>query len=374
MYDEGRVVLDTDNHPIKDYRDIPLTVSSEVEGGLTEAIRHVDPRITHGDIWARSSVFPVLVLGQQKLTSNSPEKYGKGGILSHNALSSRASQFRLVNCIPARKERAGTKEIRDFIRGLMSPAAIAANSTRELSKLSGAQLEQVQKLSKGKHDANVGGYGLKDAPRAGPAPCKARKAVEKNRKPASSKSHKNISREVTCELDFHEDIVRQPPSFAPEQGQLYQCQTPHSFTLNTQYTSPDPFSGAPYGYAPLDPSSKFCFANNDFRPLASSSTTYENMLIGPAFATPVSYVPQFDPWEGSSSGTGQYTLNTPTNGTNLSTPSPLGEFKHQYIPPQPPQDVQYIQEAPITTHTGVMSDWPPTTTTADQSYMFQLGS
>ena len=57
MYDDGRVVLSTDNHPVKDYRDIPLTVSSEVEGGLTEAIRHVDPRITWGDIWARLSVF-----------------------------------------------------------------------------------------------------------------------------------------------------------------------------------------------------------------------------------------------------------------------------------------------------------------------------
>lgn len=56
MYDEGRVVLDPDNHPIMDYRDIPWTLSSNIEGALMEAIRRLDPRITIIDFWARLSV------------------------------------------------------------------------------------------------------------------------------------------------------------------------------------------------------------------------------------------------------------------------------------------------------------------------------
>ena len=58
MYDEGRVVLDLNNHPIKAYQDIPLTLSTEVEGGLLVAIRGIDPRISNLDLWARVSVSP----------------------------------------------------------------------------------------------------------------------------------------------------------------------------------------------------------------------------------------------------------------------------------------------------------------------------
>ena len=57
LYNDGLVVLDVDNHPIKDYKDIPLTLSSRVEGALVEAIRRLDPRITIPDIAARLSAY-----------------------------------------------------------------------------------------------------------------------------------------------------------------------------------------------------------------------------------------------------------------------------------------------------------------------------
>ena len=53
LFDEGRVVLDLDNDPIKDYKDIPLTLSSVVEGALMEAISRLDNRIQIYDFWAR---------------------------------------------------------------------------------------------------------------------------------------------------------------------------------------------------------------------------------------------------------------------------------------------------------------------------------
>lgn len=59
MFDEdtGRIVLDKDNHPIVDYEDIPLVLSSNFgvneEGFLLEAIRRIDMRIERTDFLAR---------------------------------------------------------------------------------------------------------------------------------------------------------------------------------------------------------------------------------------------------------------------------------------------------------------------------------
>lgn len=61
MFDEERVVLDLNNNPIKDYRDIPLTLSSMVEGALMEAIWRIDTRITTMDFLARMSVHQIPI-------------------------------------------------------------------------------------------------------------------------------------------------------------------------------------------------------------------------------------------------------------------------------------------------------------------------
>ena len=72
MYDEGCVVLDLNNHPVKAYRDIPLTLSSKVEAALMEVIRRIDPRISIIDFWARLLVHLFLAPSQQGLTGTDP--------------------------------------------------------------------------------------------------------------------------------------------------------------------------------------------------------------------------------------------------------------------------------------------------------------
>ena len=52
MFDK-KVVLDHDNHPVRDFEDIPATLSSEAEGWLLEAISRIDRRITKVDLRAR---------------------------------------------------------------------------------------------------------------------------------------------------------------------------------------------------------------------------------------------------------------------------------------------------------------------------------
>lgn len=61
MFHEGRVVIDLNNHPLNAYPDIPLTLSSKVEGSLMETIWRIDNRITEIDMWARLSVYPTPI-------------------------------------------------------------------------------------------------------------------------------------------------------------------------------------------------------------------------------------------------------------------------------------------------------------------------
>ena len=53
MFDDGRVVLDMDNHPVVDYEDIPIVLSSAFEGWCMEAIHRIDSRIERADWRAR---------------------------------------------------------------------------------------------------------------------------------------------------------------------------------------------------------------------------------------------------------------------------------------------------------------------------------
>ena len=53
LYEDGCVVLDLDERPLKAFESIPLTLASNVEGGLLEAITRFDDRINMEDLWAR---------------------------------------------------------------------------------------------------------------------------------------------------------------------------------------------------------------------------------------------------------------------------------------------------------------------------------
>ena len=120
MFDEGRVVLDLDNEPVNDYRDIPLTLSSVVEGALMEAIRRLDPRIRHFDFWARLSVHPCPAVFRQRLTHDRPEHCKGGPVLTPTALSNRMYRFRLKNAVATWSkgddgDRKGSGTLRQFL-------------------------------------------------------------------------------------------------------------------------------------------------------------------------------------------------------------------------------------------------------------------
>ena len=49
----GHVVVDIDRYPLMDFTNIPSTLSSNVEGGLLEAIERLNSQVKHQDLSAR---------------------------------------------------------------------------------------------------------------------------------------------------------------------------------------------------------------------------------------------------------------------------------------------------------------------------------
>ena len=188
LYEDGCVVLDLDNWPLNAFESIPLTLSSNVEGGLMEAIIRYDDRIKMEDLWARLSVLLFLTSLWRTLINRRPGICGRGAIYVPHTLTQRRSRFRernYVTCWGA--PRRGTENLQQYIQNLMSPAMIAANSTRELHKPSKAEQRESKKVNAGKHNQNAGGYALERGGSEEGAPARKRSRRHRVRKGASTR-------------------------------------------------------------------------------------------------------------------------------------------------------------------------------------------
>lgn len=135
--DEGRVVLDMDNRPVKNFSNIPLTLSSETEAYLMEMMNRMDTRISHRDFRAR---MPHTV---QTGTHTKP-------IVSLGGIDMRLRRFRLEEACPSWSERQNSDGLKAFVIDLLSEEGLERNSTQELSGLTKLQQEMVKK---GKREA-----------------------------------------------------------------------------------------------------------------------------------------------------------------------------------------------------------------------------
>ena len=130
--DEGRVVLDMDNLPVKNYPNIPLTLSSEAEGYLMEMIYRMDTRICHRDFRARMP---------HSIQTGTHTKQ----IMSLSGIDMRLKRFRLTEACPSWYERQNSTGLKAFVMGLLSEEGLQRNSTQELSGLTKIQQEMVKK-------------------------------------------------------------------------------------------------------------------------------------------------------------------------------------------------------------------------------------
>ena len=122
MHYNDKIVLDHDNHPIRLFKDLPLTLSSTLEPWLLEAITRVDRRIFKVDFRAR---MPATFTNQ----------YGKvQNICGLAALGNKALRFREMYGLIAWTTRTGSDVWKQKVLKVMTEEQIANNTTVGLPK------------------------------------------------------------------------------------------------------------------------------------------------------------------------------------------------------------------------------------------------
>lgn len=156
MIDQGRIVLDSHNHPVVNW-DIPLTLSSEIEGGRLEAMHRLNSKINKDDFCARMPNERVDTSG----------KVGKRQI--PNAFGQRMLRFRMKSGIPTWNTKTGSDEVRARIVECIPRETVAeilrTNSTRCFRDLSEKELLYVEQGNAGKAISRAGGHRLSKAER-----------------------------------------------------------------------------------------------------------------------------------------------------------------------------------------------------------------
>ena len=197
--DQQRVVLDHDNHPLRDFTILPKTLSSNVEGWLIEMYVRMDTRISHADIRARmpSSIF----------TSQ-----GSKPLISLSAIAMRLNRFREEHGIPAWKNRDGRDYFLTYVKGLLSSESIQRNSTEELIHgLTAEQRAASRKEGRGKHPERAGTRALSPTSRRQREDAESRRLIKRNAREA----HRSL--QVTSDTAQGEERARQSASMADDQ-------------------------------------------------------------------------------------------------------------------------------------------------------------
>ncbi len=287
----------------------------------------------------------------------------------------------MTNCIISWANREGSKCFVDYLTRRMSPAALAANSTRELRKLTRTEREEAKKPNKGKYDKNAGGY-LRSARGLGPAGAQEQGATKPKSKPkpkpkpASRRVAKYKKTQPTAELDYSADTEDQPPSAVFEQGHAHKRRRVREPSPPLSHILQNLVYRGPQGHAPLDPIldsgsvSELYGPYGPYGPYASSSPMSSNTPTGSAYAVPTPYLPAPEHWEGHFSGTVRRDLNLLASRP---APPPV-QVDYRTVLPRNQQDVDHIQSALLATRTNYArrtgSECPPTS--EHESYRSQV--
>jgi hypothetical protein len=155
MDDDGNIVLDEDNHPIRHFPVLPLTISTAAEGFRLEAWHRMDSRIEYNDIRAR-------------MLARWPASRGRTAPLvgSFNMRKTRARQT--IRCLawPRTGETPEKKGCFDMLlRFEMTDAMKAQNSTRLLTDLTSAEEKALSTASYGTGLVKAGNNALSQTDR-----------------------------------------------------------------------------------------------------------------------------------------------------------------------------------------------------------------
>jgi len=148
MYGD-KIVLDPDNRPVRNFQEIPLTVSSKVEGWLMEAIRRQNHQITPHDFRARMPRDP----NGTDLRDSAGNWTGPDDdpLCTPGALDMRMTRWRAKHRCIAWTKKAGSKELKADLWGKMTDEQKIANSTEGMQDADNQELQSIQAINKGKY-------------------------------------------------------------------------------------------------------------------------------------------------------------------------------------------------------------------------------
>jgi len=146
----GRIVVDHDDHPVRDFPELPLTLSAKAEWWLLEAIGRLNPDITTMDIRAR---MPAL---------KGKEGCARPALQTPSAITNRTMRGRLSQGLLSWKARDGTKSVNDHLRARLPAEARRLNTTRNVpvEDLTIEEKTKVKEINKGKNPKRAGNNAL----------------------------------------------------------------------------------------------------------------------------------------------------------------------------------------------------------------------
>ena len=116
MVRNGQLVLDSENQRIKDFAELPATISTQIEGWHLEAIFRLNNAIAFDDIRVR-------MLPRAEIHKD--DKFP-----SRNTLNMRRGRYRQRTSSVSWVPRQGTEEFKEAILGTMERKYLIANSTK----------------------------------------------------------------------------------------------------------------------------------------------------------------------------------------------------------------------------------------------------
>ncbi|KAI9818425.1 MAG: hypothetical protein M1827_000484 [Pycnora praestabilis] len=148
--DQDRIILDNEGHPLRDFHNIPLWVSGDIEGWRLEAICREDSRIELSDFFSR---MPKVAL-QPKVATHRGRLKAKEGeqgstLTGNNAMNMRKSRFRQGAQLKAWNLRAGGVTFARKIMEQLNPSQKAHNTTWGLPELTAEEMKELKNGNKG---------------------------------------------------------------------------------------------------------------------------------------------------------------------------------------------------------------------------------
>ncbi len=138
----GAVVLDNQNQPILDFHNMPKAISSQVEGGLQEAITREDSRIEANDFRVRMLL--------------DPKGRGVNSTPCLSAIGMRRSRFRWRAGYLSWTPRTGSDDLKKYLDSILPAHCKAANSTRDFRELKPSEVKRMTLENRGKYLSRAG--------------------------------------------------------------------------------------------------------------------------------------------------------------------------------------------------------------------------